>query len=499
MRQLGRLKKFFAGVLAAAMVFTTGVGVMAAETTADTTGSGSITIENAIKDMTYDVYRVFDFEGSTKAKDGTYTNGVYKLSSEWAKAGFTSEYFDVNETDNTLTFKGDFALTGTSEAEKAKKEAAAKKFAADALAYAKDASHKIAADASQKATTDKVEFTGLALGYYLVDSSAGAALSLDTTTMHATIKEKNGTPTVDKKVKDSAGNWDTSNDAGIGDTVEFKATVHAMNGAQNYVLHDTMSDGLTFGAVTKITEGTKTLVEGTDYTVTSTGLTDGCSFEVKFEESYLKTITSDTDIVVEYNATVNEKAVIAPSANTNDIELQYGDNNRTTPSHTDTYVYKFNLHKYAAGDTASANLAGAKFRLLDKDMKVIKLTLSENGAYRPDAAGTVEVFETKKDEEIVIVGLDEGQYYLEETEAPSGYNKLTDLVSVVISRADTTKAADGNYLVNKKDDHIVYIANNTGSLLPSTGGIGTTIFYLVGGLLIIGAFVSFIVRRKMAD
>ena len=514
MRQLGKLKKFFAGVLAAAMVLTSGVGVMAAEAT-DTNANkvtGSITIDNAIKDTEkntykYDVYRVFDFYGSTADTSGEYdySSGVYKLNSEWN--GFTSAYFSVNNADGVITFGN-----GENGTKKFDTEDAAKAFAAEALKYAKE--HNVKANytkANAQATPNKVEegkpvtetlvFSGLPLGYYLVDSSVGAALSIDTNRKDATIHEKNEVPTVKKEVLDEDTNiWGKTNDSAIGKRVDFQVKINAKKGAQNYILHDKMTEGLTFGEVTSVSVNGANLTAGTDYEVKKdvaheNNVTD--SFDLEFKQSYLDTITADTTIVVSYYATVNEKAKIA-SANLNEVDLEYGDGNRTQKDSTETYVYSFDLKKFAAG---KEYLAGAKFTLLKADKKTpVKLVaVSENGyrVAKDDETNTVTEFVTNDKGMINFAGLDAGQYYLKELEAPAGYNLPSSEFSVNITRKNQT--ADGNWLVNEKDDHKVDIENLTGSVLPSTGGIGTTIFYLVGGLLIIGAFVAFIVRRKMAD
>ena len=127
-------------------------------------------------------------------------------------------------------------------------------FAKAALAYAKDPTNSIVAeksanapDATEGSTTSTVTFEGLSLGYYLVDSSVGALCSLNTTAKEVEIQEKNGVPSVEKKVQeDSDDHWDKDNTADIGQTVNFQTTITAQAGAQNYVLHDKMDKGLTF-------------------------------------------------------------------------------------------------------------------------------------------------------------------------------------------------------------------------------------------------------------
>ena len=229
------------------------------------------------------------------------------------------------------------------------------------------------------------------------------------------------------------------------------------------------------------------------------------TFDLHAGQVCLDNITEAVDIVVYYSAIVNEKAKIAGEVNPNGARLTYGENNETEESTTKTYVYKFDLHKYAKGAAANTNLAGAKFRLLSSNQVYINLVKLGDNEYR---VATADEIKKNIDDEIVtndkgmitIKGLDIGKYFLKETEAPSGYNKLEELVEVNITRENESADANGTYIVNNDGDtHKVDVENSTGSLLPSTGGIGTTIFYLVGGLLIIGAFVSFIVRRKLND
>ena len=504
MRQLARLKKMLAGVIAAAMVFTTGVSVASASETTDTTSEkGKITITGAIDGVSYDLYRIFDFEGSTVSDNGAYAEGVYKLSDKWS--AFTSSYFTVN-ADGTLTFNN------------FKEETDAKVFAKEAMAFV--SANGIAADYTREdADTDAdstIVFEGVELGYYLVDSSVGTLLSLDTTTTEASIAEKNEVPTVDKEVLDDytgSDEYKKSNDAGVGDTVTFQVTIHAKAGAQNYVLHEVMSKGLSFNEITKVVlkngdnviDMTETFNEMKDQALTlnpthEDGRVD--TFDLSICQDCLDLITNDMDIVITYTATVTSDAVVDGSE-TNDVKLTYGDDHETEWDETTTYNYSFNLKKYSASDSTSANLAGAKFKLLlsdSDDAEAVKLVaMDDENTYRvatddDSDTATIEEFTTTATGDIVIKGLDAGTYYLEETEAPSGYNKLTSRVKVIISRANDD--ADGNYFVNEREDHTVLIANGTGAVLPSTGGIGTTIFYIVGGILIIAALAWFIVRRK---
>jgi LPXTG-motif cell wall-anchored protein len=303
-----------------------------------------------------------------------------------------------------------------------------------------------------------------------------------------------------------------------------------------------MTDGLDFTGVDSVVAESKddkgntvtsTLTRTTDentngdYSVRfADTVSDGDTFDVVFLDNYLKTITKDTTITIYYEAVLNDKAVVAPGSdgNKNTAELTYGDDNHTTKTETQTYTYKFNLHKYT-GDVKSDALAGAEFSLykgtfsgtLLKDGKVDTDALSaytrvslvkdkdDNTKYTVNAKGkTFEDIVTVEGKDITISGLDEGDYFLVETKTPSPeYNILNDVVPVVISRADKN-TANGSYNITNStrkvsDPYatpIVDVKNRTGSLLPSTGGIGTTIFKVVGGVLVVAAAIYFVIRRK---
>lgn len=480
------LKKVLTGILAATMIMGSALNVSAATVTG--TGEvGTITVENAQKGQTYDVYKIFDFELSSEA-NGTAT-GVYTISEDSAWYSFVKEsgYFDIDQNGYVVA---DETFT----------ESVAASFAKAALAYAKE--NNIAPVATGEADDNGLTFEKLGYGYFLMDSSTGVLCSLDTSTPSLEIEEKNGVPTVDKEVKEG-DDFGSSNDAEIGDTVEFRTEITAEAGAQNYVLHDTMTDGLTFDSSSVIvTVGETTLTAGTDYALV-TETTDGCTFEVKFNQDFLDTITAETSIYVTYSATVNADAVIASEANTNKTHLDYGEGSRTEEDTTTTYTYKFDIIKYTG--TVDTKLAGATFALYrDSEHKdAVKLVATDvANTYRvatKDDTTTVTEFTTDDAGQIFIEGLDEATYYLEEVEAPTGYTKLTSDIVVKITKKNS--AADGEFRIyqNDKEATQVLVENKSGSLLPSTGGMGTTIFYIVGICLVVAACAYFIFRRKAAS
>ena len=205
-------------------------------------------------------------------------------------------------------------------------------FAKAALAYAKEQTSSIAEDfkvapeATAGNTTSTVTFDKLSLGYYLVDSSVGALCSLDTTAKEVEIEEKNGVPSVEKKVQeDSTSKWESSNTADIGQTINFQTTITAQAGAQNYVLHDKMEKGLTFNNDINVKKN-GTDVDTSNYKLI-TNTTDDCTFEIVFTQEFCDALNAKDTIIVTYSATLNENAKIGETGNTNEAKLEYGDKN----------------------------------------------------------------------------------------------------------------------------------------------------------------------------
>ena len=475
--------------------------VLALAGTAAAAGEGSITIDNAVKGKTYTIYRIFDLDSHNE----DYQALNYKVSAKWA--AFFAEgaeglnYVDIDEL-GYVTWK---------------ENASAADFAAKAIAFAK--AQNITNDGQKTADSSTVAFTGLDLGYYLVQSDLGALCSLDTTMPDVTIKEKNSEPTVEKKVKeDSTGAFGETNDADIGQTVDFETTITVVDGQpKGYVLHDTMSAGLTFNGMVEVKIGERILTAGTDYTLVTDGLNDGCTFEVRFiddkDENGNATgshaLKPNDVVTVTYSATVNANAVVGDKGNPNTTKLNYTEGSTTTKetpeSKTYTYVWEFDVLKYnTMKENAETPLAGAKFVLyktVDGKNYYVKATNGKvTGWTETKAEGTV--FETPADGKFTISGLDADTYYLEEVEAPAGYNMLAKPVEVTIKATiePTTNVgtATVTYDGNSTDTGTVKIENKTGVELPSTGGVGTTIFYVIGGLLMAVAVVLLVTKKKMS-
>ena len=557
-----KMKKFASLMLALVMVLALAAPAFASSGTNNDTGS--ITINNAIEGQSYSIYQLFVLESYNNTGDNE--NYAYKVTADWkpfvTNGGAGVPYVTVDE-DDYVTWK-----EGANAAD----------FAKLALAYAKEqvanadgaeGTHdRVSAVRTEKAAGTTVTFSNLNLGYYLVDSSTGALCSLSTTDPSTTIKEKNDKPSVDKEVKeDSTGIFGDSNTADIGQVVEYQTTITVQPGAVNYTLHDTMTEGLTFneGSVVVTLRVNDTNVTDTAYTpvyTLSNPAADGHTFDVKFDNDYLKTLTdhyfgvpvNDTEynpttkveLVVSYTATLNENAVIASDANENETWLDYGDNpgseGGTTP-HDKTYTYTFDLDVVKT-DNQGATLTGAEFQLyvqshdetpvwkngtptengtsiqtVTTDGTLMEFVL-ENGTYRvataKDKDGKTEeelkdIIKTtivvNADGKIDIKGLDAATYALVETKAPNGYNKLTaphvfTIDGVKTDANGTTlenplNAATRNDQDQTKWDECVQVVNKTGSLLPETGGIGTTIFYVVGGVLVAAAGVLLITKKRV--
>ena len=466
------LKIFFGAVVAALMVFAMTVTPAFAVqgTNSDT---GKITITNAEVGHTYKAYQVLVLESYNTDK-GAYS---YKANDDWADWLKTQTKYVSIDKQGYVTWIA------------AESDAAA--FAKAALAHAEDA--KITPAATKTADSTTVEFTGLNLGYYLVDTTVGSLCSLDTTIPNVEMEEKNKIPPVDKKVQeDSDKSWGDSSTAEIGDTIQFATTITADAGAQNYVLHDDLSAGLTLNKDSIKVTG---LTAGEHYTVTTDGLGDGCDFHVTFSQDYLDSITDETKIEVTYTAVLNENALIADEDNPNKTRLEYGDGIYTEWDETKTYTYKVDVVKT---DGSNVVLDGAQFKLFNaktggNEIALIKVS---DGVYRLAKDGEKGVeYITTVNGQLRIYGFDSDTYWLEETKAPDGYNKLAERVEITIKDANNEATVDGGIW----DHGGVHVVNKAGSLLPTTGGMGTTIFYVAGAAIVVAAAATLVYRKRMEN
>ena len=489
------IKKIAAIMFAFMMVVSMSCNVKADE---GTTATGTITINNAIPEQTYKIYKILELE----SYNPTTKNYAYKVTPEWKSFVENEGQTYLTKVDGTdyVNWVGDSTNDGTH----------VKEFAEKAIAYVKKENSPVKAYTSQDApvasagqTTSTVTFDKLSLGYYLVDSSVGTLCSLDTTNTDATIREKNGVPSVDKKVNSTeTGNYDTSNTASIGDTVYFKTTITAQPGAQNYVLHDKMTEGLTLKNDSIVVKKGESPVATSDYTLKTSGFIDGCTFEIVFGQTFCDGLQKDEKITVTYSATLNANAVIGNNANTNTNKtlLSYGDSQKTTEVTTNTKTFEMNVFKFYTdknNSTTEKGLADAVFTL-KKDgetntINFVKKTSDDikGDIYRVASTGDANI-KTNKSGKFTIQGLGAGTYYLTETKQPDGYNKLKNPVTVVIDN-------DGNVKVDGANANPVKVLNKTGTVLPSTGGAGTTMIYLVGAVLVLGSGVVLATKRRVKN
>ena len=446
-----KMRKIFALLIAMVMVLGMSTMVFAA-------GTGSITITppddvDTTQTITYNIYKVFDADGNGSAIS-------YKLVSgkTTAPAGFTVD------TAGNVTYSGTSTTGGLTEAD----------IAAIAAYVASDSP---VATVTSTGGADAVA-TGLANGYYYITTTTGTVVTIDSTNPNATVDDKNIIPGVDKKIT-GASSYDADGKkalAQVGTQVEFTATITVGKGQIGYEFNDTMTSGLTYVADSLTVTG----IPAAGYTATASGQ----SIKVEFDDDEIAKLAQGAEIVLTYKATITENALNDdPEKNT--ATISYGNNGQYTsePSVTEVYNAQFTVTKQ---DGNNQPLAGAGFVIANADNKYYKLdngvvtwvdSIEDADEHVSDAQGAVAAF----------TGLANGTYTLVEKTVPAGYNK----------------AADQNFTVAEHDytatnlKQTAKAINTAGSVLPSTGGIGTTIFYIIGAILVIGAGVVLVTRRRM--
>lgn len=468
-----KMKKIFALLIAMVMVLGMSTSVFAA----------TITVSNAIDRQTYTAYKVFEVSKSADGSAVSYylTKAEYdSYGSDLATAGVTFK----PSSDGTRYYVDDKTFPDV---------------ATLATAINGFKTKLTSAGSGTGAATDKetsnvgtATITVADAGYYFIDSSLGAVCALLDADAEFTLIEKNPEPGVVK----SSGNAQAVS-AKIGDEVPFTITVTPGGIADtSYIVTDTMSNGLDLVA--------DSIVITPEAAATAAGkiTTSAHGFVITFPVDYTKTLTATDTITITYKAKINANAVVADlDGNTNDVDLQYGDTHTvdTNTTHVDVYNGSLEVSKYGNGDKEN-KLKGAQFVILNSDGKYLKSDWATN-AYTDgteDWAAVAEgydwntvpadayVLTTGDDGTAKVEGLAVGSYQLLEVVAPEGYNKLEAPVDFTISAdSDTTLAATEE------------VNNNAGSVLPSTGGIGTTIFYIIGAILVIGAGVVLVTRRRM--
>ena len=458
------------------------VMVCALATTAFAAGeTGSITVDNPIEGQTYTAYKIFDVTYNTGKTAYSYT---IDSSSQWF--GTVQTYAGTAGNGLTLTqVNGSTTYNVSTTA-----DFSAPKFA-DALKA--DVAGKTGGIVLTAQADGTVSAIGLDLGYYFVTSTSGALCNLTTTDPDATIHDKNDVPFEKEGDKGSAD---------IGETVNYTITgkVPDYTGFKTYTyeITDTMSEGLTFNKDVKVTIG------GTDVTAACAVTYDVEGNANKFTVSIpVKNYTIGAEIKVTYSAVVNEKAIA--NIENNQAVLKYSNDptdstsTTTTPSDTKVYSSKIVINKYETG-SADKKLAGAKFILYKEvttgegaEAVTTKLyyvwnDVTKKVEWDTDRSGAT-VMTTNSNGVASFDGIANGTYYLEEIEAPAGYNQLKEPVQVTVNGGDTEAALTVTQPV----------ANSTGTELPSTGGMGTTLFYTLGAILVLGAGVLLVTKKRMSE
>lgn len=438
---------------------------------------GSITVDNPVKGQTYTAYKIFDVVYDDAKDHYSYTidssDQWYNTVSAYAGKTHGLTLTQVNgSTTYVVTTGNDFSAPDFANALKA------------------DVKGKTGGK-TLKVADGKATVTGLDLGYYFVTSSTGTLCNLTTTDPTVTIHDKNDMPFEKKDDKVSAE---------VGEKVNYtiKGKVPDYTGFTTYTykVTDTMSEGLTFQKDVKVTVG------GTD-------VTDACTITYNVDDNAnkftvsipVKSYTIGAEIKVTYSALVNENAVAKISKNS--ATLTYSNNpsegtEKTTTSVEETvYSSKIVIDKYEKGSTTT-KLEGAEF-VLYKEVTPEGGTTATKQYYKWNGenkkvewVGTIAnatTVKTDKNGAASFDGLADGTYYLVETKAPAGYNLLKEPVQVEVKGGTTEKA-----LTVTAD-----VANQAGTLLPSTGGMGTTIFYVLGSALVLGAVVLLVTKKRMSD
>ena len=513
-----KMKKVMALLLSLVMVLAMSVVAFAGETTY------TITINNADEpDHTYEAYQIFSFSGAL--------SGSVLLDIKWGSG---------------VTKAGQTALG------KASNKAASLSDAESAANFAKKLAPYLQGGKTSTRSGNVYTISGLAAGYYLVkdqDNTLGDTNACYTAYIMKVVKDviaapKGEKPSVEKKVQENVkdtnttGNYGTryndTADYSIGDAVPFKliGTVPDMGKytTYKYTFHDTLSESFNapskenvkvYVSSSKDGEGQKEITN--DFTVTVSGQ------KITVSTADLKKIAGVEKgkyVIVEYSAVLNEKASIGQNkpGNVNEVYLTYsnnpnqggeGEEGKTPVDKVIVFTYELDVNKIDGAD--KKNLAGVTFSLY-KDVngeKQYATVANDKLTGWTNNESNATVLTTNSEGLIKVAGLDDGIYYIHEIQPLSGYNNSIEDVTVVIS-ADTSNGqngqgevteltkidvtANGESAESEKTTGVgtVTIENNQGSTLPSTGGMGTTIFYVVGSILVLGAAILLITKKRMS-
>ena len=513
-----RMKRIMALMLAAIMMMAMSVTAFAA---GGATGTHTLTVNvkstspaQDLKGQTINLYKLFDV---TESKSGETTNYAYTVNNTY-KAALVS-VLNISETSKDEEFAKAVA----------DKTATIRQFANDFTAYALKNSLTATATSGKITEENKTSYTfnNLDTCYYLVYVTGGKEIQTSLVTVDETtntVNLKTEAPSIEKKADKTTVN--------IGDVVKYtvKGSIPDTTGYAQYVykIHDELSTGLDFvndAKGTALGAGATTVnvtVAFTDNSVTAAGTTptvatldtaNNRKMSLDLSEWVRANQTNKgKEFTVTYYAKVNKDAVVTEK---NKAQLEYGnkpgETTTTTPSEAKTPTYPLDILKKKAGtgtgEVALEMLAGAKFKLYKDSVdeaNVIKISeTAVKGNYVVDPTSATTEFESVeniegKDYNLRVNGLAEGTYYLVETKAPDGFNKLTAPVEIKITKSTDTDV--NNWTISKagtvETDKIIDIENSTGSLLPSTGGRGAIAFAVIAAILVFGVAVSFIRDKR---
>lgn len=514
-----RMKKIMAMLLAAMMTMAMTITAFATGgTNTLTVNVKSTTPAQDLNGQTINLYKLFDV---TESKSGETINYVYTVNTATgykdALVSVLGSPLTTSSTDEDIAN----AIRNIGNNDSAEVQNFANNFTTYAL------TNSLAATAtSGKITESKTshEFTGLDTGYYLVYVTGGKEIQSSLVTVDATtdtVSLKTEAPSIEKTADKTT--------VYIGDVITYtvKGSIPDTTGYDQYqyIIHDELSTGLDFvndatgtaletGATTvnvTVAFGAGVTDAGTEPTTATLDTANNRKMSLDLSEWVRANQTNKgKEFTVTYYAKVNKDAVVTEN---NKAELEYGnqpgETTTTTPSEAKTPTYPLDILKKKAGTDGATleKLAGAKFKLYKESVdeaNVIKVSeTTVAGSYVVNPTSSTTEFESVKEitgegYNLRVNGLAEGTYYLVETQAPDGYNKLTAPIEIKITKSTDTEV--NNWTISKDEavetDKIIDIANSTGSLLPSTGGRGTIVFAVVAALLVFGVAVSYIRDKR---
>lgn len=483
------MKKLASLLLALVMVFALATTAFAADTTI-TAPAGST--------RTYDVYQIF-----TGDLAGDVLSNV-----KWGKNGTGT----VGEAVPQDTLDALAAVNSLSDTKKLEEISKYVNLNSEKFGTVSDGSPLTAPTGYYLIRDNGLVGDGEAYSLYVVQVVGPTTISpkVGTTTSEKKVDDKNDSNTTQDEVK-----WEDSADYDIGDDVPFQLKATIAQDYDNYkvyklTFHDKESAGLTFKPDTVVVKIDGTTVDSSKYEVVTTDLTDGDTFEVRFANLKSTAAKADSVITVEYSSTLNDQAVLGSTGNPNTMHITYsnnpnddqgGENGKTPDDTVIVFTYKVVANKvtknpaYVEGGSESEYipLKGAGFTLYKKNAS------GEYVAVGSEVKGDeMTTFEWK--------GLDDGDYKISETTTPAGYNTIADIEFTITAEHDVlpynptlTSLSGGDKFTGKVETGALSadIENNKGSTLPETGGMGTTIFYVLGSVLVIGAAVLLITKKRM--